>query len=132
MTLNEICKALECCSTELTDDIDEMCEYCPYRECDKQNDNSCIQQMCKDAIELIKNQKVIIDNQHEKIAMLEVIKKLNEQDIADRDEMLKQKVEVVYEDFMKDYKCILEENEGIYKELAEARDEIERLRNGND
>ena len=119
MTLNEICKALECCSTDASL---HMCEECPYDMCE---DCSCADQVCKDAIELIKKQQ-------EKIDMLEVIKKLNEQDIADRDEMLKQKVEVVYEDFMKDYKCIREENDGLYAELAEARAEIERLRNGKD
>lgn len=120
MTLNEICKALECCSTDYTAN---MCEECPYHH--EYEKKPCIEQMCEDAVALIKKQQ-------EKIDMLEVIKKLNEQDIADRDEMLKQKVEVVYEDFMKDYKCIQEENEGLYKELAEARDEIERLRNGKD
>lgn len=119
MTENEICKALELCST---DETVHSCKECPYNTRD---DSSCVREMCKGAVELIKKQQ-------EKIDMLEVIKKLNEQDIADRDEMLKQKVEVVYEDFMKDYKCILEENEGIYKELAEARAEIERLRNGKD
>lgn len=118
MTLNEICKALECCCTEAGLNA---CEECPYDMCD---DLSCADQVCKDAIELIKKQQ-------EKIDMLEVIKKLNEQDIADRDEMLKQKVEVVYEDFMKDYKCIREENDGLYAELAEARAEIAVLKKVN-
>lgn len=114
MTENEICKALECCST--SPDV-LSCDECPYDKCE---DISCADQACKDAIALIKKQQ-------EKIEELNIIKQLNEQDIADRDEMLKQKVEAVYEDFMKDYKCILEENEGLYGELAEARAEIERL-----
>lgn len=115
MTENEICKALELCST---DETVHSCKECPYNTRD---DSSCVREMCKDAVELIKKQQ-------EKIDMLEVINKLHEQDIADRDEMLKQKVEVVYEDFMKDYKCILEENEGLYNENAELRAEIERFK----
>ena len=121
MTANEICKALECCSTECDTEKYDMCDECPYHKYEKELIGSCIQQMCSDAIELIKKQQ-------EKIEELNSIKQLNEQDIADRDEMLKQKVEVVYEDFMKDYKCILEENEGLYGELALLRAENEILR----
>ena len=54
---------------------------------------------------------------------LKVINKLLEQDIADRDKMLESKVEEVHEDFMRDYKCMREELEGLYDELTELRNE---------
>lgn len=116
LTDDEIMKALEVC-------IDGYCitNNCPlYSEEDNNDISRCTARMSKAALELIKKQK-------EKIDAYACINHLLEQDIANRDEMLKQKVEVVYEDFMKDYKCILEENESIYNELAELRKEVERL-----
>lgn len=61
MTLNEICKALECCSTEATDNAFETCEGCPYDEHNKLSGCSCIRQMCNDAVELIKKQQEKIE-----------------------------------------------------------------------
>lgn len=109
----EILQALEICSSTTG------CEGCPYHTAE--DDISCSDQICKDAIELIKKQKGDIEN-------LQNLRKLDEADIADRDKMLKEKVEVVYADFMRDYECIKEENEGLYEENAEQRAEIERLR----
>lgn len=48
-----------------------------------------------------------------------------EQDIKDHNKMLEQKVEVVYDDFMRDYKIMREELEGAWEELTEARAELD-------
>lgn len=56
-----------------------------------------------------------------------VINKLLEGDIADRDKMLEQKVEEVYADFMRDYKCMREELDGTYEELAELKTKYDTL-----
>lgn len=61
MTANEICKALECCSTEATVNTFETCDGCPYREHDNRFDCNCIQQMCNDAVALIKKQQEKIE-----------------------------------------------------------------------
>lgn len=58
MTLNEICKALECCSEEATVNAFQTCARCPYHE---QHGCSCIIQMSKDAVELIKKQQEKIE-----------------------------------------------------------------------
>ena len=50
-----------------------------------------------------------------------------ERDLKDRDKMLEQKVEVVYDDFMRDYKIMREELEGAWEELTEARAELEKI-----
>lgn len=55
------------------------------------------------------------------------IVRLLEQDLKDRDAMLEQKVEVVYDDFMRDYKIMREELEGAWEELTEARAELEKI-----
>lgn len=109
-TDEEVLSALEHCAS----DKEHSCDGCPCRSKGEMTGDVCITDMSKAAFKLMKKQK-------EKIDAYACINHLLEQDIADRDEMLKQKVEVVYEDFMKDYKCILEENEGLYNELAEQR-----------
>ena len=50
---------------------------------------------------------------------LRVMIHLLEQDIADRDKMLESKVEEVYAEFMRDYKCMREELEDKATEVAE-------------
>lgn len=114
MTDTEILTALKVCTAD-----DGGCRKgCPYYDL---GSLSCLKELCKDALAFINRQKAEIEH-------LQNINKLNEADIADRDEMLKQKVEVVYADFMKDYECIKEENDGLYDENAEQRAEIENLR----
>lgn len=121
-TDEEVMEALKCCASPK----EYACDGCPCKAKEAiAGDIYCITDVSKAAAELIKKQK-------EKIDAYACINRLLEQDIADRDEMLKQKVEVVYADFMKDYECIKEENEGLYKELAELRAELERCRNGKD
>lgn len=114
-TDEEIVKALERC-IECNRRQIPSCDGCLlekyYPNCDDE-----LEVMCLD----------LINRQKEKIDAYACINHLLEQDIADRDEMLKQKVEVVYADFMKDYECLKEELDGVYKELAELRAEIERL-----
>ena len=56
------------------------------------------------------------------------IVRLLEREVADRDEMLEQKVAVVYDDFMCDYKIMREELEGAWEELTEARAELEKIK----
>lgn len=112
MTNAEIIKSLKECSSDTG-----SCKNCPRYD---SVSPSCIGGLQKDAVELI-------EKQNKKIDKLTIINKLHESDIANRDEMLKQKVEVVYADFMRDYKCIQEELDGVYKELADQRAEIERL-----
>ena len=63
----------------------------------------------------------------EELDKYKVINKLLEADIADRDKMLEQKVEEVYADFMRDYRCMREELDGVYEELAELRTERDNL-----
>ena len=53
--------------------------------------------------------------------------RLLEREVADRDAMLEQRVEVVYDDFMRDYKIMREELEGAWEELTEARAELEKI-----
>ena len=60
------------------------------------------------------------------VEKLKVINKLLEQDIADRDEMLESKVEEVYADFMRDYKCMREELDGLYDEYSNIKSEVAR------
>ena len=48
-------------------------------------------------------------------------------EVANRDAMLEQRVEVVYDDFMRDYKIMREELEGAWEELTEARAELEKI-----
>ena len=55
------------------------------------------------------------------------IVRLLEREVADRDAMLEQRVEVVYDDFMRDYKIMREELEGAWEELTEARAELEKI-----
>lgn len=50
-----------------------------------------------------------------------VMIQLLEGDISDRDKMLEAKVEEVYADFMRDYKCMREELDGLYDEYAEIK-----------
>ena len=59
-----------------------------------------------------------------KIEQQEVIIHLLQQDIADRDKMLEQKVEEVYADFMLDYKAMREELDGCYEDLDELRKKV--------
>ena len=116
-TDEEVMQALECCAS----DKEYACDGCPCQGKGAMAGNIiCITDISKAALKLIKNQK-------EKIDAYACINHLLEQDIADRDEMLKQKVEVVYADFMKDYECLKEELDGVYKELTEERAETERL-----
>lgn len=63
----------------------------------------------------------------EELDKYRVINKLLEGDIADRDKMLEQKVEEVYAEFMRDYRCMREELDGAYEELAELRTERDKL-----
>lgn len=82
MTLNEICKALECCSTECDTEKYDMCDECPYHKYEKELIGSCIQQMCNDAIELIKKQRAEIElltKRDEKAIGEEAVKKFSEQ-----------------------------------------------------
>ena len=67
--------------------------------------------------------KNVVKRMEEELDKYKVIIALLEQDIADRDKMLEQKVEEVYADFMRDYKCMREELDGVYEELAELKDE---------
>ena len=47
--------------------------------------------------------------------------RLMEQDIEDWKKLAESKVEEIYPEFMRDYKCALEELEGVYEELTELR-----------
>lgn len=68
-----------------------------------------------------------IEKLKEELERYQVINKLLESDIADRDKMLEQKVEEVYPEFMRDYKCMREELDGVYEELAELRKERDAM-----
>ena len=57
----------------------------------------------------------------EELDKYKVMIRLLESDIADRDKMLEAKVEEVYADFMRDYKCMREELDGLYDEYAELK-----------
>lgn len=57
----------------------------------------------------------------EELDKRKVMIRLLERDIADRDKMLEAKVEEVYADFMRDYKCMREELDGLYDEYAELK-----------
>ena len=117
----EIKKALEVCSTGFC-----ISGECPFYDDNDGNDIcACTGRLSKAALSLI-------EKQQEQIEFEKGMRTLAEQDCADRDEMLKQKVEVVYEDFMRDYKLLQEENDGLCKEIAEYRAEIERERHLND
>lgn len=59
-----------------------------------------------------------------KIEQQKIIMHLLQEDIADRDKMLEQKVEEVYADFMRDYKAMREELEGCYEDLDELRKKV--------
>lgn len=99
----EILKALKICSAN------KGCKGCSYYDL---GSSSCLEQVCKDAAELIEKQRAEIEH-------LRNLNLLAEQDIADRDKMLKQKVEDVYADFMKDYRLMEEElNAACDKYLA--------------
>lgn len=113
MNDSEVMMALSICTA-----VGSGCDGCPYHE--SYDGDNCLEQACADAVEIIKTQK-------DKLEAYECINKLQQADIADRDKMLKQKVEVVYADFMKDYKLLEEECEGLYKENSDQRAEIERL-----
>ena len=57
---------------------------------------------------------------------LKMFNKLLEQDIADRDEMLEKKVEEIYPEFMRDYKCMREELDGNYEEMREIKERLKQ------
>lgn len=103
MERDKVIKALEFCAEH------EYCVSCPC-------DNECIgmESLMLDALSLIKE----LTNAKE---MAGVMIQLLEGDIADRDKMLEGKVEDVYADFMRDYKCMREELEGAYEMIADAK-----------
>ena len=108
----EIKKALEVCSTGFC-----ISGECPFYDDNDGNDIcACPGRLSKAALSLI-------EKQQEQIEFEKGMRRLAEQDCADRDEMLKQKVEVVYEDFMRDYKLLQEENDGLCKEIRELQAE---------
>lgn len=61
------------------------------------------------------------------VEKLTVMVKLLEQDVADWQQIAESKVEEVYPEFMRDYKCMREELDGLYDEFHEARAEIKYL-----
>ena len=116
MELNreQIIKALECCENEFCD----ACDNCPSPP---NTSGNCVVFVMRDALALIKE----LTEENE---MRSTIIQLLERDIADRDKMLESKVEEVYAEFMRDYKCMKEELEGMYEELAELRLERDELK----
>lgn len=71
--------------------------------------------------EEIEHYRAKIHGMAKELEQQQAINKLLERDIEDRDKMLEQKVEEVYPEFMRDYKCLREELEGVYEELVELR-----------
>ena len=70
-----------------------------------------------------KIEKLAKENDH-----LKNINTLLEQDLEDRDNMLKKKVEEIYPEFVKDYDCLREELDGCYEELEALRGTNESIR----
>lgn len=101
MTREERLKAVEHCEKHA------RCKTCPLFEVDA----------CDDIVGLTKE----IEQLTEQLDASKVMIALLERDIADRDEMLEKKVEEIYPEFMRDYRAMREELEGLYAELAELR-----------
>lgn len=83
----------------------------------------------KSVVEELRNKKStynlkLFDRAADMIETLTAVNRLLERDIADRDEMLKKKVEEVYPEFMRDYKAMEQELDDLYKELAEIEEDI--------
>lgn len=108
-----IIKALECCSLE-------ACDLCPYSKWKA----GCRDEMCGDALALI-------NTLTDEVKLLRIIKDVLNQDIADRDKLLEKKVEEVYLEFMKDYKAMREELDGVYEELEETKRNLRKAQKGN-
>lgn len=53
---------------------------------------------------------------------------LLEKDVADWRKLAESKVEEIHPEFMRDYKCMEEELEGVYEELAELRGKLEEAK----
>ena len=108
MELNKekVMKALECCGRKVKD-----CYRCPYI--------FLCQELYADCLTLI----TALTKENEKLSMFN---KLLEQDIADRDEMLEKKVEEIYPEFMRDYKCMREELDGNYEEMREIKERLKQ------
>lgn len=63
----------------------------------------------------------VIRELQEEVDACKVMMALLERDVADRDAVLEKKVEEIYPEFMRDYRAMREELEGLYEELAELR-----------
>lgn len=62
----------------------------------------------------------------------QTLNRLHEQDVKDWRKLAERKVEEIYPEFMSDYKCALEELDGLYDELAELRKDRDELRKERD
>lgn len=121
MTDTQIMESLKRCVSER-----ESCSGCAYHG--KFDGNYCSQRLIKDAVLLINRQakqleKLKQENDHRKNVIT-----LLEQDVADRDDMLKRKVEEVYADFMNDYKIMSDELNTLYDKNVTHQKDIGRLR----
>lgn len=69
----------------------------------------------------------VIRELQEEVNTSKVMIDLLQRDIADRDAMLEKKVEEVHPEFMRDYRAMREELEGLYDDLADAHQQIKEL-----
>ena len=76
----------------------------------------------------VETYRTTIRNLKDELERYQVINKLLEADIADRDKMLESKAEEVAADFMRDYRVMREELEGLYEELEETRKERDKFK----
>ena len=92
------------------------------RRIGKENPADCILYLDEE----IEQCRATIKKMEDELDRYRLANRLLMQDIADRDEMLEKKVEEVYPEFMRDYKCMKEELEGASEELAELKKERKR------
>lgn len=62
----QVVNGIECCACNKTEN--ESCCVCPYTD----SPNSCIDELLKDALELLKEQQAIIERYHKADVFLEV------------------------------------------------------------
>ena len=94
------------------------------RRLGKENPADCILSLAEE----VEYYRKKIKRMQELIDKLDITKTLYEQDIEDWKKLAESKAEEIYPEFMRDYKCALEELEGCYEELKELREERDTLR----
>lgn len=106
MEREQIIKALKTCA------ITGACSKCPYH----MNRAYCNDALMKDAHALIL--ELIEEN-----GKLHLSNRLLKSDVAEVQEQLERKLERVYPEFMRDYKCMRCELDGAYDEIEELKKE---------